>query len=112
VPRKIALSREVEEWRAKCPLLLWMKKRGYPGVRGRKGIIPKIVEKAGVGDRMTVYSWLYGYALPRPITMTRLRKFTGITMDQWVAWYGAAPPEATTCVSNSMQAETVGSGEP
>lgn len=104
--RTIAVTREVEEWRARNPLLLWMKKNG----KGKKGPVQKLMRQAGVNSRKTVYGWLYGYTLPRAKTIARLRPLTGITLDAWVRWFNAKP-EGELQACNTDSPSTLGSGE-
>lgn len=110
----VLVNREVEEWRKQCPLLLWMKKRGYTGVRGGNtpSMIHKIKDWAGVRSRQAVYAWLYGFALPRSRAMSRLKVHTGITLDAWMKWFDRKPVEVEeTCDFNSTPRPTEASGD-
>jgi hypothetical protein len=112
--RKVVASEEIEAWRAKCPLMLWMKARGHTGKtrgRGKKGLVLRIMEWSGAKSRMNVYSWLHGRSLPRPEKIARLRVRTGITLEAWLKWFYSKPREEhESCVTTTTASDSTAAG--
>lgn len=106
--RHIAVTREVELWRKRCPLYVWLKSS-----RGKRFSAKKLAHRFN-RSRQAVYAWLHGVALPNTRVIQELRQLTGITLDAWVRWFGEAPAEElTTCAASTStdSSSTDDSGE-
>lgn len=89
---------EIQAWRDRCPLRLWMNDQP------RGDVLRQLMDAAGVGSHQTVYGWLHGHYMPVRRKLVVIQALTGIDPVKWFEWFMQRPhQEVESCAVTETQ---------